>query len=56
MPFCRDESGTHVILSGTGDAEHLEQNVSALNAEPLPEECRVILKRLFAKVETVTGE
>ena len=27
MPFCWDESGTHVILSGTGDAEHLEQNV-----------------------------
>ena len=54
--FCRDEPGTHVILSGTGDAEHLIQNVAALNAAPLPEECRVILRRLFAKVETVTGE
>ena len=54
--FCRDEAGTHVILSGTGDPEHLEQNVSALNADPLPEEYRDLLKRLFARVENATGQ
>ena len=54
--FCRDEPGTHVILSGTGDSGHLRENISALNAEPLPERCRVMLRGLFAEVETATGQ
>ena len=54
--FCLDEPGTHVILSGTGDPEHLKQNISALDSDPLPEECRLLLRRLFAKVETATGQ
>ena len=54
--FCRDEPGTHVILSGTGDSEHLRQNLSALNAEPLPQRCRALLGELFGEVETATGQ
>jgi aryl-alcohol dehydrogenase-like predicted oxidoreductase len=53
--FCRDEPGMHVILSGTGNLDHLEQNVAALKAPPLPQALRERLMEMFAGVDSVSG-
>lgn len=53
--FCREEPGLHVILSGTGNIEHLEQNVAALNDPPLDANMREKLMRMFAGVDSVSG-
>ncbi len=53
--FCRDESGTHVILSGTGNPAHLEANLAAFERPPLPAEVTARLKRIFRKSRSVTG-
>src|SRR5208282_4423328 len=34
--FCRHEPGAHVVLTGTGDVAHLEANLAAIQAPPLP--------------------
>lgn len=54
--FCRAESGMHVILSGTGNIQHLEQNVASILRPPLPNDIRQKLMRLFARVYTVSGQ
>lgn len=33
--YCRNESGVHVVLMGTGSREHLTTNVRAINERPL---------------------
>ena len=53
--FCRDEPGIHVVLSGTGNLDHLETNVRSLDRSPLPEAITERLKSLFAKVDSVSG-
>jgi aryl-alcohol dehydrogenase-like predicted oxidoreductase len=53
--FCRDEPGTHVILSGTGNRAHLEANLASLARQPLPERDRQRLVRLFQGVDSVSG-
>lgn len=53
--FCRHESGADVILTGTGNPEHLTQNVAAIQAPPLPDELNVALRRLFGNVDSVSG-
>ncbi len=54
--FCRAEPGVHVVLSGTGNMQHLEQNVASLLRPPLPKALRQRLADLFAQVDTVSGE
>ncbi|NQU76071.1 MAG: aldo/keto reductase [Planctomycetes bacterium] len=54
--FCRHEPGADVILSGTGNIEHLEANVKALNLPPLRQEDLERLEQLFGLVESITGE
>ncbi len=54
--FCRAEPGIHVVLSGTGNMQHLEQNVASLLHPPLPEALRQQLMDIFARVDTVSGE
>ena len=34
--YCRHEPGAHVILTGTGDPEHLKANIASILAPPLP--------------------
>ena len=54
--FCRDEPGVHVVLSGTGNMQHLEENIASMLRPPLPEKDRQKLMQLFAKVDTVSGQ
>ena len=53
--FCRDEPGTHVILSGTGNPAHLRANLASFERPPLPEEDRRRLMSVFRRVDSVAG-
>lgn len=54
--FCRAEPGVHVVLSGTGNPEHLEENIASILAPPLPPEVQAQLVETFARVDTVSGQ
>ena len=54
--FCRHEPGTHVILSGTGNPDHLRQNVESLERPALPASDLNRLKHIFRKVDSTTGQ
>ena len=53
--FCRHEPGAHVILTGTGNAAHLEANVAHIQAPKLPDEIADRLRTLFDGVDSVSG-
>jgi L-galactose dehydrogenase len=53
--FCRYEPGVHVVLSGTGSADHLEANIESLTKPPLPAPVTARLKVIFGKVDCITG-
>lgn len=53
--FCRHEPDAHVILTGTGDPEHLRENVASILAPPLPDEVSARLAELFGDVDSVSG-
>lgn len=53
--FCRYEPGMHVVLSGTGNPEHLEANAASLTRPPLPPPVVERLRTLFARVDTISG-
>jgi aryl-alcohol dehydrogenase-like predicted oxidoreductase len=53
--FCRYEPGPHVILSGTGNSEHLKANIESFSRPPLPKEEVEKLKKIFKKVDSVSG-
>lgn len=54
--FCRHEPGCHVVLSGTGNAEHLAANAAALAAGPLPEAALRRLREMFGRCDCVSGD
>lgn len=54
--FCRYEPGAHVILSGTGNLDHLKANIESFNRPPLPEKDLTKLKQIFGKVDTISGQ
>ncbi|MCY4466041.1 MAG: aldo/keto reductase [Chloroflexi bacterium] len=54
--FCRDEPGTHVILSGTGNPRHLAANLETFARGPLSAEDTARLQRIFRSVHSVTGQ
>jgi aryl-alcohol dehydrogenase-like predicted oxidoreductase len=54
--FCRYELGTHVILSGTGNPDHLKGNIESFSRPPLPQEDVVRLKHIFRRVDSVSGQ
>jgi aryl-alcohol dehydrogenase-like predicted oxidoreductase len=51
--FCRHEPATDVILSGTGNVEHLKSNVESILSGPLPQEDLQRIKDLFGHLEGV---
>jgi len=53
--FCRHEPGVHVVLTGTGNPEHLKANIEALSKPPLPKRDLQRLKEIFGTVDSVTG-
>ena len=53
--FCVHEPGADVVLTGTGDEEHLEANIGAALKPPLPSEALERLEALFGHVDSVTG-
>ena len=53
--FCRYEPGTDVILSGTGNVDHLEANVDTCFQPPLPEQDLARLRRIFRRADSVSG-
>lgn len=53
--FCRYEPGIHVVLSGTGDIAHLEENAASLARPPLPAAAAERLRRLFQGIDTLSG-
>ena len=53
--LCRYEPGTHVILSGTGNPEHLKANIESFSRPPLPQEDLMRLKNIFRRVDSVSG-
>lgn len=53
--FCRWEPGMDIVLAGTGQVEHLRENAASVCAPPLPAPVVEQLQRLFARVDTVSG-
>jgi aryl-alcohol dehydrogenase-like predicted oxidoreductase len=54
--FCRAEPGIHVVLSGTGNRQHLEANVASILRPALPDSLRTRLVELFGHIDTVSGQ
>jgi L-galactose dehydrogenase len=54
--FCRDEPGVHIVLSGTGNAEHLDANLASFAQRPLAQDTRDRLKYIFRHVDSTTGQ
>lgn len=54
--FCRHSPGVNVVLTGTGNRGHLEDNISAINGEPLPALVLHKLSSIFGSVRSATGD
>ena len=54
--FCRDEPGVHLVLSGTGNAEHLDANLASFSRPPLSTAIREQLVHIFRNVDSTTGQ
>lgn len=53
--LARHEPGVDVVLSGTGNPAHLEDNAKSINAPPLPAKVVARLKDVFAGIDSVSG-
>ncbi len=53
--FCRHERGVDVVLTGTGNPQHLKENVSAMLKPPLPKAALAKLESLFGGLANLTG-
>jgi L-galactose dehydrogenase len=53
--FCRFEPGAEVILTGTGNIDHLRQNVASIDALSLPSGTLNQLDYIFGHVNSVSG-
>jgi aryl-alcohol dehydrogenase-like predicted oxidoreductase len=53
--FCRHEPGIDIVLTGTGNAGHLKENVASINRGPLPAKSLARLEELFGRVDSVSG-
>ena len=54
--FCRDEPGTHVVLSGTGNPDHLKANIESLARPALPQAVVDKLKHIFRHAVSVSDQ
>lgn len=53
--FCRHERGVDVVLTGTSNPAHLQDNVKAILKPALPQPALKKLEALFGNVDFVTG-
>jgi len=53
--YCLSEPGLDVILSGTGNPEHLKANAASINRGPLPAETKATLDAAFAGISHLSG-
>jgi L-galactose dehydrogenase len=53
--FCRHAPGMDVILTGTSKLAHLEDNIRAIQAPPLPTPVLDRLRKVFGNVSSITG-
>ncbi|MSP37326.1 MAG: aldo/keto reductase [Deltaproteobacteria bacterium] len=53
--FCRHEQGVDVVLTGTGNLDHLNENLNAITKPPLPKAALAKLDKLFGDLDTLTG-
>ncbi len=53
--FCRYENGIDLVLTGTGNVQHLEENVASMLRPPLPAEVTQRLRSMFGRVRSATG-
>lgn len=53
--FCRHEPGIDLVLTGTGNIRHLQENIASLLRPPLPAEVVERLKDIFGRVHSVNG-
>jgi aryl-alcohol dehydrogenase-like predicted oxidoreductase len=53
--FARHEPGCHVILTGTGNVEHLEENVRSIGAPALPDGDLARLRNVFGHLDHLSG-
>ena len=54
--YCRHSPGIHVVLTGTGSADHLKENLASIQGEKLPQEVLERLERMFGNVDCVSGQ
>jgi len=54
--YCMHTDGIHVVLTGTGSAEHLEDNLRSLDSPPLPPYILDKLEELFGRSDCVCGQ
>jgi L-galactose dehydrogenase len=53
--FCRHEPGIDVVLTGTGDPQHLRANVESILKPALPEAVLMRFEKVFGTVDWLTG-
>jgi aryl-alcohol dehydrogenase-like predicted oxidoreductase len=53
--YCRHEQGVDVVLTGTGNFDHLKENIAAILKPPLPQPALKKLESLFGDLDTLTG-
>ena len=53
--FCRHEPGIDLVLTGTGNIRHLEDNIASLLRPPLPAEVVERLREIFSRGHSVNG-
>ena len=54
--FCAHEAGIDCVLSGTGSAEHLAQNITDIQKPPLPANFLARFEPLFAGLTALSGQ
>jgi aryl-alcohol dehydrogenase-like predicted oxidoreductase len=51
--FCRHEPGVDVVLTGTGNPEHLKSNIASILKPPLPNPILARLERTFGNLDNI---
>ena len=54
--FSRHTPGIDVVLTGTGNSAHLDENIEAILDGPLPDKVLRRLEAIFRRVRTATGD